>query len=155
MIRQACRHRWGALPPSRPNRTVVCTLVERQRLPQAHVWSGDIVEGLEKDYPLPQTLAVFAETGCLTRQRGQGLAQGQVDAFHRGRADCEAQSRQAFGSQYDACAQCAQLALMLLFDQLSIDQLRMGLIERLTWAPPLARRRKWRHDVKGRNEGGQ
>src|SRR5213083_2036854 len=32
MIRQACRHRWRALPPSGTNRPMVCALLRRQRL---------------------------------------------------------------------------------------------------------------------------
>ncbi len=70
--------------------------MRRQLLPQAHMWSRHIVEGLEEDHPLPQALAVFIETGCLTCQRGQGLTQGQVDPFNQGGADREAQVRQAF-----------------------------------------------------------
>src|SRR5215471_18159026 len=42
VIRQACRQRRCVLPPSGTNRAVVCTLVQRQRLPQAHVRSGYI-----------------------------------------------------------------------------------------------------------------
>src|SRR5437763_6097569 len=65
VIRQACVQRWGALPPARTNGAVACTLEQRQRLPQAHVRSGDMREGLQEDHPLPQAFAVFAEAGCL------------------------------------------------------------------------------------------
>jgi hypothetical protein len=44
---------------------------------------------------------------------------------------------QAFGSQHDARAERPQLALVLLFDQLPVDQFWMGLVERLARASPL------------------
>ena len=78
MIRQACCHGGRARPPSGTNRPAVCTLVQRQRLPQAHVRSGHIVEGLEEDHPLPQALTVFTDAGRLMRQWRQGLTQRQV-----------------------------------------------------------------------------
>ena len=90
---------------------MACTLVQRQRLPQAHVRSGHIVEGLEEDHPLPQALAVFTEAGRLTDQRCQGVTHGQVHPFDQGRADREAQVRQAFGPKHDARAERQQLAL--------------------------------------------
>ena len=61
VIRQACGHRWGALPPSKTNHTVACPLVQWQLLPQAHMRSGDIIEGLKEDHPLPQAFAVFEQ----------------------------------------------------------------------------------------------
>ena len=105
MIRQACRHCWRALLPSRANRSVACALVQRQRLPQAHVRSCHIVEGLEEDHPLPQALAVFTEARRLPRQRCQGLTQRQVHPFDQGRAHRVAQVRQAFGAKHDARAE--------------------------------------------------
>src|SRR5712691_6216536 len=99
VIRQACGHRWGALPPSRTNRPVACPLVQWQRLPQAHMRSGDIIEGLQEDHPLPQAFAVFAEAGGLATPWRQSLAQGQVHPFDQGGADREAQVRQTFGEQ--------------------------------------------------------
>src|SRR2546428_5028118 len=83
VIRQACRHRWRALPPSGTHRAVALALVQRHLLPQAHVRSGHIVEGLEEDHPLPQARAVFAEAGRLAHQRRQGLPQRQVDSFDK------------------------------------------------------------------------
>src|SRR2546425_6139592 len=78
VIRQACCHRGRVLSPSGTNRPMVCALLWWQRLPQAHVRSGHVVEGLEEDHPLPHALAIFTETGRLTGQRCQGLTQGQV-----------------------------------------------------------------------------
>ena len=74
-------------------------LLQRQRLPHAHVRSGYSVEGLEDDDPLPHTLAVFTEAGRLPRQWGQGLTQRQIHPFDQGRAEREAQVRPAFGEQ--------------------------------------------------------
>ena len=70
---------------------MACPLVQWQLLPQAHMRSGDIIEGLEEDHPLPQVRVVFTEAGRLTRQRCQGLTQGQVHPFDQGRADRAAQ----------------------------------------------------------------
>ena len=94
---------WRACTPAMgTNRPAAGALVQRQRLPQAHVRSGHVVEGLEEDHPLPQALAVFTEAGRLTRQWCQGLTQRQVHPFDQGRADRVAQVRQAFGSKHDA-----------------------------------------------------
>ena len=68
VICQACGHCWCALSPSRINRTVACPLVQCQLAPQAHIRSGDIIEGLKEDHPLPQAFAVFAEAGGLATQ---------------------------------------------------------------------------------------
>src|SRR5712691_12942950 len=46
VIRHDCRHRRCLLPPSGTNRSMAYLLVLRQRLLQAHVGSGHIVEGL-------------------------------------------------------------------------------------------------------------
>ena len=91
---------------------MACALVSRQRLPQTHVRSGYIVEGLEKEHTLPHTRTVLTETRCLPRQRCQGLAQGQVDSLDSGRTDRAAQGRQAFGSQDDARAERQPFALL-------------------------------------------
>ena len=117
--------------------------------------SDHIVEGLEEDHPLPQALAVFAETGRLAPQRRQSLTQGQVHPFDQGRADREAQGCQAGGSQHDASAERQQLALLLLFDHLPIDQIRMGLTARLVGASPLIRAGKRCDDVEGGDERRQ
>src|SRR2546421_4252084 len=111
--------------------------MQRQRLTQAHVRSGHVVEGLEEDHALPHTLAVFTEAGGLPRQRCQGLTQGQGEPFDQGRADREAQVCQAFGAKHDARAARQQLALFLLLDQLPVNQIRVWCTQRLAWAPPL------------------
>src|SRR5262249_835634 len=139
----------------RANRSAACALVPRQRLPQAHVRSGHIVEGMEEDHALPQTLAVFTEAGRLTRQWSQGLTQRQVHSFDQAGPDRAAQLRQAFGTQHDTRAERQPLALALLLDQLPVDQGRMGLTDGLAWAPPLAGSGKRRDDVEGRDEGRQ
>jgi len=134
---------------------VACALVQRQRRPQAHGRSCHIVEGLEEDHPLPQALAVFPEAGRLPHQRCQGLPHGQVHPFDQGRADREAQVRQACGAKHDARAERQQLALLLLRDQLPVDQIGMGRTAGQAGAPPLAGPRKRRHDVEGSDEGRQ
>src|SRR5204863_6776018 len=98
VIRHACRHRRCLLPPSGTNRPMACLLWLRQRLLQAHVGAGHIVEGLEKDHALPQPLAVFTKARRLPRQGGQGLPQGQVDPFTPSRAEAQTQTGQAFGA---------------------------------------------------------
>jgi hypothetical protein len=125
MIRQACCHRWRALLPSGTNRPMACALGRRQRLPQAQVRSGHIIEGMEKAHPLLHALAVFTEAGRLTGQRCQCLPQGQVHPFDQGRADREAPLGQAFGATHDAGAARQQLARLLLFAPRRIDQSRM------------------------------
>src|SRR5882724_3364390 len=155
VIRHACRQRWCALQPARTNRTMVCALMQWQRLSQAHVRSGHVVKGLEEDHSLPQALAVFTEAGCLTGQRCQGLTQRQVHPFDQGCADRMAQGRQAFGSKHDAGAERPQFALLLLFDQRPVDQIRMGLTAGLAWASPLAGACTRGHDVESSDQGRQ
>src|SRR5262249_45482381 len=155
MVGQARCHGGRARPPSGTNRPPGGTLVQRQRLPQAHVRSPHIVEGLEEDHPLPQALAVFTKAGCLARQGSQGLPHRQVHPFDQGRADRVAQARQAFGPKHDARTERQQFALRLLFDQLSIDQIRMGLTDRLAWATPLAGSCTRRHDGEDSKKRGQ
>ena len=132
MIGEPRRHPRGSGEPLRLNQSQDMLILVGERQSQTHVRSCHIVEGLEEDHPLPQAFAVFAEAGRLTRQRCQGLTQGQVHPFDQGRADCEAQLRQALGSQHDARAERQQLALFLLLDQLPVDQIWMGLTEGLT-----------------------
>ena len=93
MICQTCRHGWRTLSPSGTNRAVACALVQRQRLPQTHVRSCDIVEGVEEDHTLPHAFTVCTETRRLPRQRCQGLTQGQVDPLDQGCTDRAAQVR--------------------------------------------------------------
>ena len=63
--------------------------------------------------------------------------------------------RQAFGSKHDAGTQRQQFAVLLLFDQLPIDQIWMGLTDGLAWATPLAGSCKRRHDMEGGDERRQ
>src|SRR5215813_13286271 len=155
VLRQACCHRWRTLLPSGTNRALPCALSQRQLPPQAHMRSSHIVEGLEEDHALPQALTVFAEAVRFAPQRRQGLTQGQVYPFDQGRADRETQLRQAFGAKHDAGTQCQQCAVLLLFDQLPIDQIWMGLTDGLAWAAPLASSCKRRHDMEGGDERRQ
>ena len=111
-------------------------------VPQAHVRSGHIVEGLEEDHPLPHTLAIFTGTGRITGQRGQGLTQSQVHPLDQGRTDRKARLCQALGAKHNTRAERQQLALFLLFDRLPVDQIRMGLTAGLAWTSPLAGARK-------------
>src|SRR5438445_8761048 len=145
MIGEPRRHRRGSGEPFRLNQAQDVLILVGERQSQTHVRSCHIVEGLEEDHPLPQAFAVFAESGRLTRQRCQGLTHGQVHPFDQGRADCEAQVRQALGSQHDARAERQQLAMFPLLDQCPVNQLWMGLTEGLTGAPPLAGSRKRRY----------
>ena len=134
---------------------MACTLVQWQLSPQAHMRPGDIIEGLKEDHPLPQTFAVFAEAGGLATQWRQSLAQGQVHPFDQGGADREAQVRQAFGAQHDAGAERQQLAVLLLFDQLPIDQIGMWGTDGRAWAAPLPGGCTRHHDVEGGDERRQ
>ena len=134
VIRHACRHRRCLLPPSGTNRSIACLLVLRQWRLQAYVGSSHIVEGLEKTTAVAP-LAVFTKARRLPRQGGQGLPQGQVDSFDQSRADAKAQMGQTCGANHDARTACQQLALMFLFDQLSVDQIGMGLTAWLAWTP--------------------
>ena len=134
---------------------MACLLLLRQRLLQAHVGSGHIVEGLEKDHPLLPPLAVFTKARRLPHQGGQGLPQGQVDSFDQSRADAKAQMGQTFGANHDARTECQQLALMFLFDQLPVDQSGMGLTAWLAGPPSLPSARKRRHDMEGSDQGRQ
>src|SRR6266478_4873217 len=91
MIGEPRHHRRGSGEPFRLNQAQDMLILVGERQSPTHVRSCHLVEGLEEDHPLPQAFAVFAEAGRLTRQRCQGLTQGQSHPFALGSADGEAQ----------------------------------------------------------------
>src|SRR5215831_18113761 len=155
VLRQPCCQRWWALAPAGLHRAAAWTLVRGQQLLQAQVRSGPRVEALATDDPLPQALAVCTAAGRLTRPGGQGRTPGHVHACEQGRAEREAQGRQALGAQHAACPARPPLALGLLFDPLPVAQSGMGRAAGLAEAPPLTGARTRRPHVEGREQGRQ
>ena len=137
MFSQARRHRRCALPPSQTNCSLALACLHWQLGAQTHVWPGDVVERLKENHPMAHLHTVLAEAGGFADQRGQRLAQGQVQAFDQRRADPETALREAFGAEQDAGADGHELALLLLFNQLPVDQLRVGRDDGLAGAPRL------------------
>jgi hypothetical protein len=155
MFSQARRHRRCPLAPSQTNCSLALACLHWQLGAQTHVWPGDIVERLKEDHPTAHLHTVLAEAGGFADQRGQRLAQGQVQAFDQRRADPETALREAFGSEQDAGADGHELALLLLFNQLPVDQLRVGRDDGLARATPRARSWKRRHGVEAGNQRRQ
>src|SRR5215831_15662096 len=65
-------------------------------------------------------------------------ARARARVCEQGRAEREAQGRQALGAQHAACPARPPLALGLLFDPLPVAQSGMGRAAGLARAPPLA-----------------
>src|SRR5882724_1435201 len=116
MFSQARRHRRCPLSPSQMNGSLALACLHGQLRAHTHVWPGDVVERLQEDHPTAHMHTVLAEAGGLADQRGQRLAQGQVQAFDQRRADPETARPEAFGSKQDAGADGRELALLCLFN---------------------------------------
>src|SRR5918992_1629145 len=142
MVSQASRHSrspWLPLGANQPSpRLFPCG----QRQPQALVWTREVVECLKEDHATSQLRAVFAEAPALSCQRSQGMTQGQVETLNQTGANLQSQCGQPDCPTTEALTQGVQAAPFLLFDQLRIDQLRMGLQHRLAWPSTFACTRK-------------
>ena len=70
------------------------------------------------------------------------MPQGQVETLNQTGADLETQGGQPRRATTDALVKRVQAALLLLFDQLPIDQVRMGFQHGFAGASAFARARK-------------
>src|SRR5919108_1210713 len=126
MVSQASRHSrrtWLPLGANQPSpRLFPCG----QRQPQALVWTREVVEYLKEDHATPQLRAVFTKAPTLPCQWRQGMTQGQVETLNQTGADLQSQGGQPRRATTEALTQNVQATTFLLFDQLCIDQLRMG-----------------------------
>src|ERR687895_2147361 len=154
MVSQASRHSrstWLPLGANQPSpRLFPCG----QRQSQALVWTREVVECLKEDHATSQLRAVFAEAPALSCQRSQGMTQGQVETLNQTGADLQSQCGQPGCPTTEALTQGVQAATFLLFDQLRIDQLRMGLQHRLAGTSAFARARKLLDLVVDRDQRG-
>ena len=155
MVREASGHGRRSMPPSWPNETCGRSVFYRQWQSQAHVWPGEVVEGLEEADPLSQLFTVFAEAQRLARKRSKRLAQGEVEALNQAGADGKAKFFQAVCATDDAFAQGLEPALLFLFDDLRVDQIGMRLHDGISWTASLARSGEGLDLMVDRHEGGQ
>jgi len=88
--------------------------------------SGEVVKGLEKDDAPAHLLSVFAETPTFSDQWSQRLTQRQVDPLNQTGADGQAKLFEPFGSTQHTLRQFFKPSPLLMFDDLRVDQLRMG-----------------------------
>jgi hypothetical protein len=106
------------------------------------MWTREVVKRLKEDHAATELLAVFTEAPALSCQRSQRMPQGQVEPLNQTGTDLLSQGSQPRCPTTDALTQRVQAAAFLLFDQLRIDQLRMGLQHRLAGTSAFARARK-------------
>src|ERR687896_2252086 len=102
----------------------------------------EVVKGLKEDHAATELLAVFSEAPALFCQWSQRMPQGQVEPLNQTGTDLLPQGSQPRCPTTDALTQRVQAATFLLFDQLRIDQLRMGLQHRLAGPSTFACTRK-------------
>src|SRR5919109_4076809 len=154
MVSQASRHSrstWLPLGANQPNpRLLLCG----QRQPQALVWTREVVKRLKEDHATPQLRAVFTKAPTLPCQWSQGMPQGQVETLNQTGADLETQGGQPRRATTEALVKRVQAASLLLFDQLRIDQFRMGFQHGFAGASAFARARKLLDLVVDRDQRG-
>src|SRR5918998_5569652 len=114
----------------------------------------EVVECLKEDHATSQLRAVFAEAPALSCQRSQGMTQGQVESLNQTGADLLSQGGQSRCPPTDTLVKRVQAASLLLFDQLPIDQFRMGFQHGLARASAFARARKLLDLVVDRDQCG-
>ena len=106
------------------------------------MWSGEVIKGLEEDDAPVHLLSVFAEAPTFPDQWSQCLTQRQVDPLNQTGADGQAQLFESFGPTQHTPRQLFETPPFLVFDDLCIDQLRMGFHHRLARSSWLARASK-------------
>ena len=125
MISQTSRHARCSWLPLGLNHPRPAWSVIWQWQSQTLMRSCKVVKGVEADHPATQLLPVFAKTPALPRQGCQGMAEGQVQALNQTGADLQPKLGQTLSPTADPLGERVQAALLLLFDQLGIDQLRV------------------------------
>ena len=139
MIRQSGGHARGSVAPLGLNQARGMWFLLRQRQAQAHVRPGKIVEGLKEDHAPSHLRAILPETPALAHQRRQSMTQGEVETFNQTGADRVSQRFEPLAPAAHAVDQLLETPLAFLFDHLSIDQIRVGFLERLFGAAWLSR----------------
>src|ERR671916_780616 len=118
------------------------------------MWTREVVKRLKEGHAATELLAVFTEAPALSCQWSQRMPQGQVEPLNQTGTDLLSQGGQPRRPTTDALTQRVQAATFLLFDQLRIDQLRMGLQHRLAGTSAFARARKLLDLVVDRDQRG-
>ena len=109
--------------------------------------SGEVVEGLKEHHASPHLGAILTEARALAHQRRQSMAQSEVETLKQTGADRQPQILQALGTAAYTVDELLETALLRLLDDLAVDQLWVGLLERLLGASRLARARKGRQGM--------
>src|SRR5215468_3230871 len=139
MIGQSSGHSRCAVAPLGPEQSRGEWYRLRQRDTQTHMRPGKVVEGLKENHTPPPLGAILTEAPALTHERRQGMTQGKVEPLKQTGADREPPCLQALGTAAHTGDQLLQTALGLLFDDLPIDQIGMGVLHRVLGASWLAR----------------
>lgn len=142
MISESSSHPRRSLHPLGSNQSRGRLILIRQRHPQTQMGPCEVVERLEEDDSPLQLAPLLTETPGLSDQRSERMAQGEVEPFNQTGTDREPQFLQSSGPAEHAGAQRFQASLLLLLDHLSVDQIRVGLLDRVPGASPLAGARK-------------
>ena len=116
------------------------------------MWTREVVKRLKEDHAATELLAVFTEAPALSCQRSQRMPQGQVETFNQTGTDLLSQGGQSRCPPTDTLVKRVQAASLLLFDQLRLDQFRMGFQHGLARASAFARARKLLDSVVDRDQ---
>ena len=155
MVCESGGHARGSMMPLGLNQSRGIWSLLRQRQAQAHVRSGKVVEGLKQDHTPPHLGPIFTEALAFSHQRRQGMTKRQIETLNQAGADRQPQLRQALATAAHPIHQFVQTSLALLFDDLSIDQIRVRFLHRLLGTTWLSRAWKRLQGMVGLNESRQ
>ena len=138
MFSQASGHRWCSVLPFRLDQTFRRLTLRCQGQSEAHMRSGEVVKGMEEADSPSHLVPVFAEAQGFARERSQCLAHGEVKPLNQVGTDGKTKFFESLSTTKDALRQGLESAALLLFDNLCVDQVRMGLYDRVSGATSLS-----------------
>ena len=104
MVCKASGHRRCSVLPPGLNQTHLRLILEWQGEPEAHVWPGEVVKGLEEADSASHVLTVFAEAQGFARKRSQRLTHGEIEALNQAGADGKTELFEPFSATENALA---------------------------------------------------
>ena len=106
------------------------------------MWPGKIIEGLKEGHTPSHLGPILTETLGFSHQRRQGMTKRKIETFNQAGTNRQPQFRQTLRTAANPIDQLLKSPLTLLFDQLSIDQIRVWFLYRFLWTALLSCARK-------------
>lgn len=139
MVCKASGHRWCSVLPFGLDQTIWRLILEWQGESEAHVWSSEVVKGLKEAHSSSHVVPVLAEAQGFARKRSERLTHSEIEALNQAGTDGKTKCFEPLSTTENALTQELESAMLLLFDNLSVDQFRMRLHDRVFGATSLAR----------------